>query len=68
MNPRSLRRTGVVAGLSTALALAGGAPALGASGWAPTGSMADGRSAHVAALLPDGDVLAISGFDTSGDL
>ncbi|HST38478.1 MAG TPA: kelch repeat-containing protein [Conexibacter sp.] len=66
MVTRSLRRTGIVVGLSAALGFAGSAPALAASGWEPTGSMAVRHRAHVAALLPDGDLVAISGTDVGG--
>jgi hypothetical protein len=63
MVSRSLRRPCLAAVLSTALVLAAGAPALAASGWQPTGEMSVAHRAHGAALLPDGDVLAISGFN-----
>ncbi|MDW5595427.1 kelch repeat-containing protein [Conexibacter stalactiti] len=68
MVTRTLRRTGIVVGLSAALGFAAGAPALAASGWEPTGSMAVRNRAHAVALLPDGDPLAISGFDGGFDV
>lgn len=39
-----------------------------ASGWAPTGDMAAARRAHAAVTLPDGRVLAISGFGAAGEV
>jgi N-acetylneuraminic acid mutarotase len=35
--------------------------------WTPTGKMSTGRFSHVANLLPDGRVLVVGGFVTTGD-
>jgi hypothetical protein len=54
-------------GSAAGLAL-GASPAGAASGWTSTGDLADARRAHAAVALPDGRVLAVSGFATPGEV
>ncbi|WP_320669855.1 kelch repeat-containing protein [Patulibacter defluvii] len=57
------RRGTLVASAACGALLAPAAVASAASGWAATGSMADARGGAQAALLRDGRVLVVSGFD-----
>ncbi|WP_210491497.1 kelch repeat-containing protein [Patulibacter sp. SYSU D01012] len=66
---RPAARPALVAG-AVALALGATAPTIAsaASGWAPTGSMAAGRSAAAAVRLADGRILVASGFSGTGEV
>lgn len=65
-SPRHRRSTAALTALAALLIAAPVAEA--GSGWASTGSMAATRRAHVSVPLPDGRVLAISGFAATGEV
>jgi serine/threonine protein kinase/N-acetylneuraminic acid mutarotase len=56
----------LLAAAATPFAALQGAPAEGPEGWSPAASLAQGRAAHTATLLKDGQVLVVGGASSGG--
>ncbi|MDO8187546.1 kelch repeat-containing protein [Conexibacter sp. JD483] len=67
MPSRRLPRLLPLALLAVAALASSTSPALAASGWSDAPPMRDARQDAASAILPDGEVLVISGYDGNGD-